>query len=946
MEEGGALNIVVLVMGLLFLTTLVSLLAKKTRLPFTVLLVVIGVVLGVVSRHIEPLQGLGHYQLSPDIILYVFLPALIFESAFNLDSRQLIKNLLPIVTLAIPTLLISTAVIGFLFHLAGGLPLGVSFLFGALISATDPVAVIAMFKEMGAPKRLTILVEGESLFNDGTAIVVFKIIFLVVLAEKVTGADIWGGVGDFLLVFFGGVAVGLLIGYVFAKLIESVKNDELVEITFTTILAYTAFIVADHYLKVSGVMATVAAGVTLGSYHRAKISPEVMEFAEKFWEYFAYVCNSLIFVLVGLSVKLEAFPGFALYVLLAIAAIHVARAAGLYPLMPLVCRFRGVEKIGLRFQHVMWWGGLRGAIALALALSLPEDYKYKPLVLTMTLGVVLFTLLVNGLTIRGFMDRLGLNKYTPAEILQREQGILSAKHVVKDELARLFREGAFLPQVMNKTSDSYDEEERRLKEGIEKLRSGQEGIDRRVEGDVFKHQCLNMEKAQYNDLFVSGHISENVMKELRSETDHLLDSLREGRPLVRRREGESLFDRTENRLLNRMSDFPPFQRGVQRYKTHKLAAFYEQEWGLYLATKEVLKEMEKSYTEGAQSEESYNEVRELYRAWSSGAQARMDSIAYQFPEYVEKVQSMISAKLCLNIELEEYYKLADLGIIPDKVVLEMRSKITSGLHQLRKRPLKELFLRPEDLVHQVPFFQELSEQETSEVAGLMAPRSYMTDELIIREGEEGDSFYIVGRGVARVIRNYGRKDEQFLGTLISGNFFGEFALLTAEPRMATVKAVTPCHLLQLKKADMDKTVHHHPNLKKGLEEVYRERVLANALARVPFSQGLTAEERNDLSKHFVPRVIPARTLAWGEGAEEGHSFHFIRRGEAAKIEEEAPGAEKTLKAGDFFGEEAFAPGGIKAGISVRALTELETLKLDREGFDLFLEAHPGIKIGA
>ena len=392
--EGGehVIELVAAVVGLLLVAAATHVASKRSGIPFTVALVVVGVILahigelglGWVEPVLEPMVAL---EISPEVVFFVFLPTLIFESAFNLDARSLRANLLPVLTLAVPGLLISTGLIGGI--LMFGAPLvGVQFtqaealLLGCILSATDPVAVISLFRQLGAPKRLTILVEGESLFNDATAIVLSRIILAFIVGGGIAAAG--GGLGqtallaglEFAKVFFGGFAVGWAAAVVVGMVLGKVEDDAFIEITLTTILAYFAFYLAEEAFHLSGVMAVVAAGVLIGGWGKAKISPEVAGELEHFWEYIAAVANSLIFLLVGLRVDLGALADSLGMLTWVVGAMLVSRALVIYLLVPLAGRVS--EPVDRPYQAVMYWGGLRGAVALAIALSLPTFPNRDP----------------------------------------------------------------------------------------------------------------------------------------------------------------------------------------------------------------------------------------------------------------------------------------------------------------------------------------------------------------------------------------------------------------------------------------------------------------------------------------------------------------------------------------------------------------------------------------
>jgi len=297
-------EVVLIVMGLLTIAMLVAGFCRNLPVPYTVFLVILGLFLGWMARAYPEMQGLLEFQLTPELVLFLFLPALIFESAFNLNARQLVKDIAPVLTLAIPALLISTALIGTGLWLILDINLGLALLFGALISSTDPVAVIALFKELGAPERLTILVEGESLLNDATAIVVFNIILGLVISGAFAWTDAGLAVFTFIKVFIGGILVGALIGFVISELLHRLFTGQSAFMIMSIVVAYSSFVIAEHLLHVSGVMAVVASAITLGVLWVSRISQAATHVVRETWEVIALVSNSLLFLLVGLSVDL------------------------------------------------------------------------------------------------------------------------------------------------------------------------------------------------------------------------------------------------------------------------------------------------------------------------------------------------------------------------------------------------------------------------------------------------------------------------------------------------------------------------------------------------------------------------------------------------------------------------------------------------------------------
>lgn len=414
----------VLVLALLSVAVLSSVALKRLHFPYTIGLVVVGGVLGFLAWNVDGLSMLRGLELSPQIILYLILPTLIFEAALNIDTRMLLKNIVPIFILAAVGLLISAAVITASLVWLSPLPLAAALLFGALISATDPVAVIALFKDVGAPKRLVTLIDGESIFNDATAIVLFTILMGALTAGIGPGTDVSGlalkGAINFIVVLAGGLAVGAAVGWVGSYLFLIDRGSYVFQISLSLILAYASFLLADHVFHFSGVMSALAAGLVIRHRAEAVMKRPDIHSMEHFWEYFSFIANSFVFLLLGMSeVSLILHKGSimdSLYVvLISIPILMVARAASIWLLVPpynWVRRWLKRETIPQSYQAILFWGGLRGAVPVALVLVIPHDFPARDTVVHMTMAYILFTLLVQGTTIKKFMDMLGLKPDT------------------------------------------------------------------------------------------------------------------------------------------------------------------------------------------------------------------------------------------------------------------------------------------------------------------------------------------------------------------------------------------------------------------------------------------------------------------------------------------------------------------------------------------------------
>ena len=525
-EESGVIQQELGVVILLSIAALVAIFVRRfVRLPYTVALVIVGLILSFFPNFLG-------FEISSDLILAILVPPLIFEASLHIRWAELRRELPAILLLAIAGVLLSTFIVGEIITLTlDEIPFAAAIAFGALISATDPVAVIAFFRSLGVSKRLSLLVEGESLLNDGVAIVVFTLavgVEMVPNGNAETAFTVVTAVVEFLRVSLGGLGIGIVLGFFVSQGILRNVDDALIETATTVALAFGAFVVAEE-LHVSGILAVVAAGIFVGNIGTQNTSPTTQVTLNNFWEFLAFAANSIVFLLIGLRIEPAQFgSSFILPVILAVGVVLASRLLVVYTMSWLNNRINRKNQIPLAYRHVMFWGGLRGAISLALALTLSEFFSPSVALelQVMTFGVVLFTLLVQGTTISGLLRRLQLSRQVGALTeQQRRQGLLFAAQAGKRELDRLYDEGILSANIWQAMADVYDSEledhNQALRDHL--LQNPELELEMILQA---REDTLRAERSSIGEMFRRGLISEEVYNELVRITDNRAAALR------------------------------------------------------------------------------------------------------------------------------------------------------------------------------------------------------------------------------------------------------------------------------------------------------------------------------------------------------------------------------------------------------------------------------------
>jgi CPA1 family monovalent cation:H+ antiporter len=380
-----------LLVALLVALPLIAFIAGRLRLQYTVVMVVVGFVVSAI-----PLGG-NVIEVSPELAVTLLLPGLVFEAAYRLDGNELRRSFGGVALLAVPGVLVCAAAVAIVLHLATGLPLEQAFVVGAIVSATDPVAVVATMRQLRAPPRLVTLIDAESLFNDGTAVLVYAIA-LGGLSGQISLA---AGAVSFVIGIVASVAIGGVIGFAIAWLAGRTE-DHLIELMLTLVAAYGTYVVAD-VVHQSGIIAVVVAGIVIGSYrHETLFTARARDAIDTVWEFLAFVLTGIAFLLIGIAISLESLSSAIVYIAWGVLAVLVGRALVIYGLLggsSAIGQRLGVgPRIPTSWLHVINWTGLRGAVAMALALSLPSDIPNRPLLQGTIFGIVLFTVIVQGTT--------------------------------------------------------------------------------------------------------------------------------------------------------------------------------------------------------------------------------------------------------------------------------------------------------------------------------------------------------------------------------------------------------------------------------------------------------------------------------------------------------------------------------------------------------------------
>jgi len=799
---------------------------RKVAIPYTITLLIIGFLLGIAYRiglfssfwglteesglafFGESINWAGH--IDPHVILFIFLPTLIFEAAFAMHVHTFKKSFTNAFILAFPGIFVALVLTGAACMLIKVTNIGLSqwdwkiaLLFGVIISATDPVAVVSILKEVGASKKLSTLIDGESLLNDGSAIVIFMVIF-----GMITGSGGGSALAIFFKVAVGGVVLGMAVGWIVVTWLKKVFNDALFEITVVVGAAYLAFFVAEHFAHVSGVLALVSYGIMMAGIGRTRVSPQVAHFLHEFWELASFLANTLIFLIVGVVIALRVSYTARdfLVVLLIYLAITIVRAiviALFYPIMKHI-GYGLTPKDGV----VAWWGGLRGAVGLALSLIVASEVSMalepRTQIFSITAGIVFLTSVVNATTIKFLIEKLGLTKVGEARLQLFHQTTSMLRKGSEKEITKL-KEDRFMSGADWEVVAEYLPEDKDIKTEAKDL-------DTLFET---RKRLLFKEKESYWRQFSEGVLSPAAVQNLSDEIDHLLDYNGEV-SLAKRKDLEQMWQTPK--ILLFLQTLPLLGAFWKKSFYRKLALSYDCARGFVVAQEENLKSLS-SLTVGISGDaaEQAKEVEKISGLEDEINENRIMGLTFlrnlkdTFPEVYHAIETQIASRSLLNHQMVTIQKLEKQGRLEPADAEGLEAVIQSQMKQIIDSPPQYKQTESLRYLHSLKALNKCSESDLEFFASQFSEKMFATNAKICHEDSQSDGFYIIIRGSARI-----EKDDQLIRVVQPGSVICAYDTLRKSPYWATFIAESPVTAIKISSSAIQRKFAKKPELKDKL----------------------------------------------------------------------------------------------------------------------------------
>lgn len=794
--------VVALVAALFVLIGLADPLAARLRLPVAVVLAAFGIALGAgaawfwrtdLTDALNPVAlAILNLPIRSSLFLYVFLPILIFQVSFTIEARRMLDDWVPILVLAVLAVAVATAVVGLALWPLAGMPLLACLLVGAIISTTDPSAVVSIFRATPAPLRLARIVEGESLLNDAAAIALFGLFFSM-LAVGVEAPTLGAALARFPWILAGGALAGWALALGCIALVRRLPDFPLAQVSITVALPFAVYLVADTLLAVSGVVAVVAAGLTVNFLAPGRLAPPTLTKLRDTWDLLAYWAGGLIFVMAALLVpRLMAQANWADLGLIgvAVAAALAARALILFGLLPLLTGLRLSPRVETPYRLAILWGGLRGAVTLALALAATESFRIPPDIKRevgiIATGFTLFTLIVQGTSLRWVIHRLGLDRLSARDLALSDQVVAVALQSVRESVADSARSLGLAREIVRDEAKRFAE---RLDKAVARAEAGT-GIADRDRVTLGLVALAGRERDLILEAFRDGRISADLANRLLNDSDRIIERTRAGgRGEYRAAARAGLRAGRAQRLAGLLHDRLRISGPLARLTADR----FERIVTLRLILR-ALHGFIDTRIRRIHGRRVADLLHDLLERRMEETDRELEGLQLQFPGYAEDLERRLIRHATLVQEDREYAALVEDGLIGPELRTALMADLARRRTALAERPLLDLAVQKADLIARFPVFAAMDERARKALARALRTVYAAPGDIVLRRSEMPRKVWFIASGAVesdtagRILR------------LGRGEMFGHLAVISGRSRKSQVTAITHCTLLALDEA--------------------------------------------------------------------------------------------------------------------------------------------------
>jgi CPA1 family monovalent cation:H+ antiporter len=835
-------TIITVVVSLFVIIGLAEPLAARLRLPYAVILAVLGVMIGAsatfflrtdLTDALNPVaEAILGLPIRSNVFLYLFLPTLLFQATLGMNLRRMLDDWVPILVLAVVAVVVATVSVGYALSWTSALPLAGCLLIGAIVSTTDPSAVVSIFRSISAPRRLARIIEGESLLNDAAAIALFGL-FMGFVTLGMPDPTLSDALVRFPMLIFGGAVIGWLVARTAVWVMALFSRYDRAQMSISVALPYLAYIGAEQSVGASGVVAVVASGLTLNLMGPGRLSPASWANLREVWDLLAHWAGALIFILAAFliprlleEVRLSDFALLGVVILAATAA----RAAILFGLMPLLSFARLSPVVERPYRTAILWGGLRGAVTLALALAVTESLRIplevKRLVGILATGYTLFTLIVQGTTLRMIIGWLGLDRLSPLDEALSRQVVAVALQTVREDIANTTEKYELTRDIVRSEAKQFGA---RLEGSVKAAEDSVEILDR----DRITLGLIALAGAERDTILVNmreGTISARMSEQVLSIADRLIEGARSGGRSGYRQAALQAVDygrlfRVASFLHSRLHFAMPLARITadrfeillsQRFILHDLVGFID---GRILRI------------HGRRVADLLNEL--LARRIDS-VETALAGLRLQYPGYAEELERRFIRRTALRLEELEYTVMREDGLIGAELYTALIQGVAERRRDAEGRPHLDIALQKTELVRQLPIFSDLDDITLRRLGRVLRTLYVNAGDLVAARDSAPKRVFFIASGAVEL------KTGGHSWRLGRGEMFGQMAILTKKPFRAEVRAIAPSTLLIMDEARFRRLL--------GRSEVLQHAVQASAEKR-----RWTLRSQSPLAKPKLPK---------------------------------------------------------------------------------------------